>query len=99
MGAYMVLFPRSRVLTLVFIFVVQVPAVIILGWWVVLQFLGGLETLGMRSAGGAAFWAHIGGFFIRVLLVWVGEKTRRSPGPKGCRESFGYTHLHRTGHA
>jgi rhomboid family protein len=76
MGAYMVLFPRSRVLTLVFIFVVQVPAVIILGWWFVLQFLGGLETLGMRSAGGVAFWAHIGGFLIGILLVSVSKKRR-----------------------
>jgi len=76
MGAYMVLFPRSRVLTLVFIFVVQVPAVIILGWWFVLQFLGGLETLGMRSAGGVAFWAHIGGFLIGILLVSVWKRRR-----------------------
>ncbi len=76
MGAYMVLFPRSRVLTLVFIFVVQVPAVIILGWWFVLQFLGGLQALGMRSAGGVAFWAHIGGFLIGILLVSVSKRRR-----------------------
>ncbi len=74
MGAYMVLYPRSRVLTLVFIFVVEVPAVIILGWWFVLQFLGGMETLGMRSSGGVAFWAHIGGFLIGILLVWVSKR-------------------------
>src|SRR5260370_9862063 len=44
MWAYMVLFPRSRVLTLVFIFVVQVPAVISLGWWVVVHLLGWVQT-------------------------------------------------------
>lgn len=77
MGAYMVLYPRSRVLTLVFIFVVRVPAVIILGWWFVLQLLGGMESLGMRNSGGVAFWAHIGGFLIGILLV-VGSKKRRS---------------------
>ncbi|SRR5258708_37604907 len=75
MGAYMVLYPRSRVLTLVFIFVIQVPAVIILGWWFVLQLLGGMESLGMRSSGGVAFWAHIGGFLIGMLLV-LGSKRR-----------------------
>jgi len=50
--------------------------VIILGWWFVLQFLGGLETLGMRSAGGVAFWAHIGGFLIGILLVSVSKRRR-----------------------
>ncbi|HYL09795.1 MAG TPA: rhomboid family intramembrane serine protease [Candidatus Acidoferrales bacterium] len=75
MGAYMVLYPRSRVLTLVFIFVVQVPAVVILGYWFVLQFLGGMQSLGMRSSGGVAFWAHIGGFLLGILLV-SGSKKR-----------------------
>src|SRR5260370_9365935 len=76
LGAYMVLFPRSLVLTLVFIFVVQVPAVVIFGWWFVLQFLGGLQALGVRSAGGGAFWAHIGGFLIGILLVSVSKRRR-----------------------
>ena len=71
MGAYMVLYPRSRVLTLVFLFLVPIPAVIILGWWFILQFLGGVSTLGMRTSGGVAFWAHIGGFLLGAILTAV----------------------------
>jgi membrane associated rhomboid family serine protease len=71
MGAYMVLYPRSRVLTLIFIFLVPIPAVIILGWWFVLQFLGGLSSVGMHAAGGVAWWAHVGGFLMGVLLTLV----------------------------
>lgn len=69
MGAYLVLYPRSRVLTLIFIFLVPVPAVIILGWWFILQFLQGVQSLGMRAAGGVAWWAHIGGFLLGMFLV------------------------------
>ncbi len=69
MGAYMVLYPRSRVLTLVFIFLVPIPAVIILGWWFLLQFLGGLGSVGAQTSGGVAWWAHIGGFLLGALLM------------------------------
>jgi membrane associated rhomboid family serine protease len=69
MGAYLVLFPRARVLTLVFIFLLPIPAVILLGWWFILQFLGGLSTAGMRAAGGVAWWAHVGGFLMGVILT------------------------------
>lgn len=69
MGAYLVLYPRSRVLTLVFIFLIPVPAIIVLGWWFVFQFLGGLDSLGMRSSGGVAWWAHVGGFLLGMVLV------------------------------
>ena len=69
MGAYIVLYPRARVLTLVFIFLVPIPAFIILGWWFVLQFLGGITTLGAVATGGVAWWAHIGGFLTGVILT------------------------------
>lgn len=75
LGAYIVLYPRARVLTLVpllfFFFTVDLPAVLILGYWFVLQFLSGLESLGMRAAtqGGTAWWAHIGGFVMGVVIV------------------------------
>lgn len=73
MGAYIVLFPRSRVLTLVpllfFFFTVQLPAVVILGYWFLIQFLSGLGSLGVPGAGGVAWWAHIGGFLLGALLV------------------------------
>jgi membrane associated rhomboid family serine protease len=71
MGAYLVLYPRARVLTLVFIFLVPIPAVVILGWWFILQILGGLSAVGMQATGGVAWWAHIGGFLMGVLLTLV----------------------------
>ncbi len=69
MGAYIVLYPRARVLTLVFIFLVPIPAFIILGYWFVLQFLGGITTLGAAATGGVAWWAHVGGFLAGVILT------------------------------
>ena len=79
MGAYIVLFPRSRVLTLVpllfFFFTVQLPAVVLLGYWFLIQFLSGVGSLGMHTQGGVAFWAHIGGFVLGALLV-VGSRRR-----------------------
>jgi len=71
MGAYMVLFPRERILTLVFIFVVPIPAVFILGYWFLLQFLAGVDALGTSAKGGVAVWAHVGGFLLGVLLTQV----------------------------
>jgi len=79
MGAYIVLFPRSRVLTLVpllfIFFTVQLPAVVILGYWFLIQFLGGLSSLGLQIEGGVAWWAHIGGFVLGALLV-IGSRRR-----------------------
>lgn len=85
LGAYIVLFPRARVLTLIFLviffFTVELPAAVVLGWWFVIQFLSGLESLGMRSAGGVAWWAHIGGFVLGVILIklWP-QRPRRYAG-------------------
>src|SRR6202158_5349837 len=75
MGAYLVLYPRARVLTLIFIFLIPVPAIIVLGSWFVLQFLGGLDSLGRLSSGGVAWFAHIGGFLLGMFLVH-GSKRR-----------------------
>ena len=73
MGAYFVLYPESRVLTAVFIFVffdlVEIPAIFFLGVWFVMQILSGVGSLGPNAAvGGTAFWAHIGGFVLGVLV-------------------------------
>src|SRR2546426_5788400 len=54
MGAYILLYPRARILTLVFIFPLPVPAVIFLGLWYVMQFLAGLSVLGGGTSGGVA---------------------------------------------
>jgi membrane associated rhomboid family serine protease len=72
MGAYMLLYPRTKVLTLVLIFLVPLPAFIILGYWFFIQFVEGLSSVGAMSGGGVAWWAHIGGFltgFLITLLV------------------------------
>jgi membrane associated rhomboid family serine protease len=74
MGAYILLYPRARILTLVFIFPLPVPAVIFLGLWYVLQFLAGISSLGAKVTGGVAVWAHIGGFLLGMLLTSWAER-------------------------
>jgi membrane associated rhomboid family serine protease len=76
MGAYFVLFPHSRILTLVPFFfyweLVEVPAVLFLGFWFVLQFLSGVGSLAPMTAedvGGIAFWAHVAGFAVGAGLI------------------------------
>jgi membrane associated rhomboid family serine protease len=82
LGAYFVVYPRARVLTWFFIFVLWVPAWVILGYWFALNFLSGTASeLAMQGdVGGVAFWAHVGGFVSGALLVKVfGERQLRYP--------------------
>ncbi len=71
LGAYLLLFPRARVLTLVplgfFMQVMHVPALIVLGLWIVVQLFNGFSSL--EQVGGVAWFAHIGGFLSGMLLV------------------------------
>jgi membrane associated rhomboid family serine protease len=73
LGAYLILFPQSRVLTLVifgfFWRLVSIPAVVVLGFWIVLQVLNGLGSFG--EAGSVPWFAHIGGFFAGMFLLIV----------------------------
>ena len=69
MGAYLILYPRARILTLVFIFLIPVPAVIILVLWFVMQFASGISSLGMAASGGVAWWAHVGGFLLGMGIT------------------------------
>jgi membrane associated rhomboid family serine protease len=70
MGAYFVLFPRARILTLIPIlfipYFIEIPAFFFLGIWFVMQFL---NAAGSGAAGGVAWWAHIGGFVAGVLML------------------------------
>ena len=72
MGAYVVLYPRVRVFMIVPLGFVMTslawPAWMMLGYWLLLQFVSGLTTLG-REGGGVAFWAHFGGFVAGVVLI------------------------------
>jgi len=81
LGAYFLLFPRARVLTLVpiffFLYFIEVPAFIFLGVYIVLQILNGLPALaGGPAAQGVAWLAHIGGFFAGVALLFFLGKRR-----------------------
>jgi membrane associated rhomboid family serine protease len=85
LGAYIVLFPGARILSLVFLGffyqLLEVPAIIVLGFWFALQLLSGVAGLGAETAeGGVAFFAHIGGFVfglaVGFLFRLVGAGTR-----------------------
>jgi len=71
MGAYFVLYPRARVLTWFFVFIVYLPAWLVLGYWFALNFLHGALADPSSAAGGIAFWAHVGGFIAGVLMIKV----------------------------
>lgn len=77
MGAYIILYPRARVLTLVFIFFLPIPAFIILGYWFLLQFLAGVSSVGAAATGGVAWWAHIGGFLMGMFITGLGLGNRK----------------------
>jgi membrane associated rhomboid family serine protease len=86
MGAYFVLYPHSRILTLLPIFlfwpIIEVPAVVFLGLWFLLQLFSGVGTMLMATqgapAGGIAFWAHVAGFAAGVILVFVFRRPERT---------------------
>jgi membrane associated rhomboid family serine protease len=73
MGAYIILYPRVRVHMLVFLgfFITRivVPAYLMLGYWFLLQIVGGLPGMGAEEGGGVAFWAHAGGFVAGAVLI------------------------------
>ncbi len=86
LGAYLVLFPTARVRTLIPIFVIliirDIPAVFILGFWFVLQLISGVGSLGVPNSsdlGGVAFFAHIGGFVLGMILIVLMGGTGRQP--------------------
>jgi membrane associated rhomboid family serine protease len=77
MGAYLLKFPRARILTLVFIVIFattfEIPAVILLGYWFIIQLFSGLGSIAQTnlSDGGVAWFAHVGGFLAGMALVKV----------------------------
>jgi membrane associated rhomboid family serine protease len=86
MGAYLIKVPHSRILTLIPIIVfwttIEIPAVLILVYWFILQFFSGIGSIGYSQAasqGGVAFFAHVGGFIAGMILVsTMGTKERYS---------------------
>lgn len=77
MGAYLLLYPRAKVKTVIFIVifltVIELPAFLYLGYWFLLQLFG---VLGPSVGGGVAFWAHIGGFIAGLILVLLFRNPR-----------------------
>src|SRR5436309_13205395 len=71
MGAYILLYPRARILTLVFISLLPIPAVFVLGEWFLGQFLLGINALGGGPSGWVAVMAHSGGFLLGMLITAI----------------------------
>jgi membrane associated rhomboid family serine protease len=84
LGAYLILHPQAHVWTLVwlgwwFTRIVPVPAMVVLGFWIVVQVVNALVTFGTGQAGGVAFLAHVGGFVAGMVLIPVFRRSRRPP--------------------
>jgi hypothetical protein len=85
LGAYFISFPRSRITTLIpfffFFWTVEIPALLILGYWFLIQFFTGFQMLAIQSAtgGGVAWWAHVGGFLLGMGLTGILRPRKRRP--------------------
>jgi len=73
LGAYLLLFPTARVHTIVFfgffVQVIRIPALIVIGFWAIIQFVSGLITQGILHQGGTAWFAHVGGFLAGLITI------------------------------
>jgi rhomboid family protein len=82
LGAYFMLYPHSRILTLVPIFIflqiLEIPAVVFLLFWFLWQFIQGSLSASSPAQGGVAWWAHIGGFLVGLVLVFFFKKPEKS---------------------
>jgi membrane associated rhomboid family serine protease len=90
LGGYLVLFPRARVVTLIFIVffftILELPAILFLGVWILQQALFAYLDLAGSGEGGVAYFAHIGGFVFGLLLIRTFARRRPEP-----REGIGLT--------
>lgn len=81
LGAYLLLYPRARVLTLVpfgfFFQMMRIPAAVVLLFWIVVQLLNGTLAFGQAGVGGVAWFAHVGGFFTGMALIHLFRRRRR----------------------
>jgi membrane associated rhomboid family serine protease len=91
LGAYVFMFPRKRVRVILFVFIVEVPALVVIGLWALTQFVSGFGSLGAQvssDSGGVAYLAHVGGFIAGVLgaaawKLFAGVPERRLPPRRG----------------
>lgn len=88
LGAYLMVWPRARIVTLLPIFFiitfVHLPAVVVLGFWFIMQFFQGVATVSAAAGGGVAYWAHIGGFALGALLIKI-LPFKHTPGRRRSR--------------
>ena len=85
LGAYLVMYPNSRVYTFIPIgFYARMrlmPAIVVLGLWFLLQLISGVGSLGALDQGGTAYFAHIGGFIFGLVMGWLFKRGGREPQP------------------
>jgi membrane associated rhomboid family serine protease len=86
MGAYFILYPRARVLSAIiliyFIRLIEIPAIIFLGIWFVIQIFSGVVSFGGVESGGVAFWAHVGGFVVGIACGYITKLLTRKKRPQ-----------------
>jgi len=80
LAAYLVLYPKKRVRVIVFYFLTEVPAIIVIGLWFVFQLMSGIGMLGSNLESGVAYGAHVGGFVSGLILVGFFLIGRKKPG-------------------
>jgi membrane associated rhomboid family serine protease len=94
LGAYLVLFPQARVLTLVPIFIffttVRLPAWVLLAGWFILQLFSGVGSIGADTSSGVAYWAHVGGFVFGWGVAMLFFRNRETPRAGARVESRGW---------
>ena len=73
LGAYLILFPKAKIVTLIPIFfifdIIDISAILFIGFWFFLQFFSGIVSVGTGASGGIAWWAHVGGFMAGMVMV------------------------------
>lgn len=85
LGAYFISFPGARITTLIplffFFWTVRLPAILLLGYWFLIQFFTGFQMVAIQTAtgGGVAWWGHVGGFVMGMLLAMILQPRRRGP--------------------
>ncbi len=94
LGGYLLLFPSARIRILIPLFfyftTMQLPALIVIGWWFIQQFFYGVGALTAVAQGGIAFWAHIGGFVAGLVLIlpFIGRARRQKQSPAFYADNY-----------
>lgn len=85
LGAYCISYPSARITTLIWLFfffwTIELPALLLLGYWFLIQFFTGFQMLAIQTAtaGGVAWWGHVGGFMVGMVLALTLPPRRRGP--------------------